>query len=149
LAKRSPLPDTRKKKLKQFQSETERTFGSNPMKGVPMSQITQLTSPAAQSMPNQGSIGSGAVLVMAAALMRAVGRQIDNTNVGSAINKAISNVLNENGFPDPDGPEQHGPGSPVERLATAAELLQAAAQLPSGQVQKALVGTAKRLMGVT
>jgi hypothetical protein len=100
-------------------------------------------------MPNQGSIGSGAALVMAAALMRAVGRQIDNTSVGSAMNKAISNVLNETGFPDPDGPEPQGPGGPVERLATAAELLQAASQLPSGQVQKALVGTAKRLMGVT
>jgi hypothetical protein len=91
-------------------------------------------------------VGSAANLVMAAALLRGISRKIGDTGLGSAMNQAISSVLQENGLSDPDGPEPRGPGAPVERMAMAAELLQAAAQLPAGPIQRDLLVTAKHLI---
>lgn len=87
-------------------------------------------------------------LVVAASMMKAVASRIGDGRVGPAMARAAAAVLKENGFPNPEDPEEpDGPGAPVQRFETAAALLRAAAPLPPGQVRKDLVGTAKHLVG--
>ena len=87
---------------------------------------------------------SAASFVLAASAVRAAAAKLEEPRIGAAMSRAMGAVLGENGFPNPDDPRPPGPGGPVEGLATAASLLDAAAQLRTGPVRAELVATAKR-----